>query len=29
MMVMDAMSVSHLSPDTDVSGEDAEIFQVP
>lgn len=27
-MVMDAACVSHQSPDTDVSNEDAEIFEV-
>ena len=27
-MVMDAAPVSHQSPDTDVSDEDAEIFEV-
>lgn len=27
-MVMDAAAVSHQSPDTDVSDEDAEIFEV-
>lgn len=28
MTVMDAARVSHKSPDTDVSNEDAEIFEV-